>query len=443
LTINPLQYPTKEGDYVNIFVSDADLVYSAYITVTTGGKVLDTFTIVSKPSTFRAPTPPPAGSYQIGYDVANQKITLTANYTDYNGNKSTVSKDIFIQDVDRPGGITFSEWVGSAIAGSKDATIITASVTDPDGNPTSATYTFSRAGVVLQQGPSASFTAGYERAGQFIDVVADYVDGQGHRSSVSGLTILGNPRSVSSPASTASVAPVLGGTVIEGQPGLPDRLVGSSGSDTVSYANSASRVVIDLNAQLTWDGTANDTLVSIESAIGSRFNDDLLGDAGNNVLDGGIGGADLINGLGGIDTVSYVSSTSRVVIDLNAQLTWDGTDNDRLVSIENAIGSRFDDTLIGDRGDNLLTGGGGSDTFLFLGTSGRDTITDFQAGTGAGADVIAYGRGLFVGDDPLRNAVQSGTDVILSTIGSPGGNGSITLLGVTLGDLTASNFRFS
>jgi hypothetical protein len=32
-----------------------------------------------------------------------------------------------------------------------------------------------------------------------------------------------------------------------------------------------------------------------------------------------------------------------MVIDLNAQLTWDGAANDRLVSIENVIGSRFDD----------------------------------------------------------------------------------------------------
>jgi hypothetical protein len=333
-------------------------------------------------------------------------------------------------------------WAGSALATSDAETIITAKVTDPDGDPTSAIYTFSRYGVVIQRGPSASFAAGFTRAGQPIDIAAEYVDGQGHRATLTLSTTVGNPRNASSIASTASLAPALGGTPIEGQPGRPDRLAGTAGTDTVSYANSTSRVV-DLNAQLTWDGTANDTLVSIENAIGSRFGDDLLGDAGNNVLDGGVGGADLINGLGGVDTVSYANSASRVVIDLNAQLTWDGTDNDRLVSIESAIGSRFDDTLIGDREDNLLTGGGGSDTFLFLGTSGRDTITDFQAGTGAGADVIAYGRGLFVGDDPLRNAVQSGTDVILSTIGSPGGNGSITLLGVTLGDLTASNFRFS
>ena len=157
------------------------------------------------------------------------------------------------------------------------------------------------------------------------------------------------------------------------------------------------------------------------------------------MLDGGVGGADLINGLGGFDTVNYASSLSGAVIDLNRQLTWDGTDNDTLVSIENAIGSRFNDTLIGASFDNVLTGGGGSDTFLFIPFTGRDNITDFQAGAGTGADVLEYRRGVFANDDPLRNAVQSGSDVVFSTIG----NGSITLLGVNLNDLTANNFLIS
>ena len=227
--------------------------------------------------------------------------------------------------------------------------------------------------------------------------------------------------------------------MLDGGVGGADFINGLGGIDTVSYANSASRMVIDLNRQLTWDGTDNDTLASIENAIGSRFNDDVLGDAGSNVLDGGVGGADLINGLGGFDTVNYASSLSGAVIDLNRQLTWDGTDNDTLVSIENAIGSRFNDTLIGASFDNVLTGGGGSDTFLFIPFTGRDNITDFQAGAGTGADVLEYRRGVFANDDPLRNAVQSGSDVVFSTIG----NGSITLLGVNLNDLTANNFLIS
>ncbi|MBX9659126.1 MAG: hypothetical protein K2X00_11215, partial [Nitrospiraceae bacterium] len=132
--------------------------------------------------------------------------------------------------------------------------------------------------------------------------------------------------------------------------------------------------IIDLNAQLTWDGENNDRLSSIENALGSSFNDTLNGSNGNNVLDGGDGGADQINGNGGSDTVSYASSSRRVTIDLTARSTWDDVNNDSLSSIENAIGSSFNDTLIGDSTDNVLDGGdGGSDAID--GKAGSDTVS--------------------------------------------------------------------
>jgi len=75
-----------------------------------------------------------------------------------------------------------------------------------------------------------------------------------------------------------------------------NRFDGGGGSDTVSYAGSSTGVIVDLLGQVTWDGTVNDTLSSIENAVGSSRNDALYGDAGNNVLDGGAGGADFISG---------------------------------------------------------------------------------------------------------------------------------------------------
>ncbi|MBY0257744.1 MAG: protease, partial [Methylobacterium sp.] len=124
---------------------------------------------------------------------------------------------------------------------------------------------------------------------------------------------------------------------IDGGSGGTDTINGKGGRDTVSYASSQRGTIIDLNAQLTWDGENNDRLSSIENALGSSFNDTLNGSNGNNVLDGGAGGADQIDGNGGIDTVSYASSRRGAIIDLNAQLTWDGENNDRLSSIENAL----------------------------------------------------------------------------------------------------------
>ncbi|OHV17610.1 hypothetical protein BK022_04380 [Methylorubrum extorquens] len=225
--------------------------------------------------------------------------------------------------------------------------------------------------------------------------------------------------------------------VLDGGAGGTDTINGLGGIDTISHASSSGRVVIDLNAQRTWDGTALDTLVSIENATGSRYDDDVLGDAGNNVLDGGSGGSDFINGLGGIDTVSYASSVVGTVVDLNAQKTWDGSATDTLSSIENAIGSQYNDTLIGSSANNFLVGGGGSDTFLFKAIFGQDIISDFRTGVGAESDIIAFDRGVFVNDNPLQSATQFGSDVVLSaTYGS-----SIKLLDIKLAELSIDSFH--
>lgn len=58
-----------------------------------------------------------------------------------------------------------------------------------------------------------------------------------------------------------------------------------------------------------------------------------------------------------------------------------GTDSDTLSGIENLIGTGFDDTLIGDPGDNTLEGGAGIDIYIFASISdGRDAILDFSVG---------------------------------------------------------------
>jgi Ca2+-binding RTX toxin-like protein len=145
--------------------------------------------------------------------------------------------------------------------------------------------------------------------------------------------------------------------LFQGQVGLTNRFDGGAGIDTVSYAASSQAVSIDLGQQLTYDGTAFDVLNSIENAIGSNFNDTLQGQVGvTNRLDGGAG----------TDTVSYAASSRSVIIDLAAQATFDGLAGDTLVSIENAIGSNFNDQLQGAEGTaNILNGGAGSDTVFY------------------------------------------------------------------------------
>jgi len=74
----------------------------------------------------------------------------------------------------------------------------------------------------------------------------------------------------------------------------------------------------------------------------------------------------------GNDTVSFIHSDSRVLINLATNQCSGGyAEGDELSSIENLIGSTYNDQLIGDATDNLLKGGAGNDTID--GGTGDDT----------------------------------------------------------------------
>jgi len=68
-----------------------------------------------------------------------------------------------------------------------------------------------------------------------------------------------------------------------------------------------------LLGQVTWDGTVNDKLSSIENAVGSSRNDALYGDAAQ-CAGRRPGGADFISGDAGSDTVSYANSSTGVIM---------------------------------------------------------------------------------------------------------------------------------
>ena len=151
-------------------------------------------------------------------------------------------------------------------------------------------------------------------------------------------------------------------------------------------------------------GAGNDVL------IGGDGNDKLYGGDGNDLLIGG-NGNDLLDGGAGNDTASYAGASAGVTVSLalTGEQNTIGAGLDKLVSIENLIGSDHDDKLTGDDnantligglgndiliggggddlliggpGNNTLTGGAGSDTFLWQqGNTGHDKVTDFTPGT--------------------------------------------------------------
>ena len=104
------------------------------------------------------------------------------------------------------------------------------------------------------------------------------------------------------------------------------------------------------NSQTSNDGQGwADYLNSIENVVGSAFNDVLIGDGANNVFKGGAG-FDQFYGGSGIDTVDYSDATTAVSVALwNSQASNDGQgSSDYLNSIDNLVGSAFNDILIGD-----------------------------------------------------------------------------------------------
>jgi len=222
-----------------------------------------------------------------------------------------------------------------------------------------------------------------------------------------------------------------------------DSYFGGYGFDTVSYNHSNSAIHIDLKSGSNSGGHAEgDTLVSIEQIIGSRFNDSFVGDNGANRFSGGRGndefmadlGADTYHGGSGTDTVNYARATYSVQVYLSDGVAADWSaqsgvaDGDRFISIENVIGSRFNDTIVGDAKDNVIRGLDGRDTLEGLG--GNDHLFG-----GRGMDFLKGGDGkdrLEGGDDRDRLEGGNGNDALFGGRGDDllfDGRGSDVLTG--------------
>lgn len=123
-----------------------------------------------------------------------------------------------------------------------------------------------------------------------------------------------------------------------------------------------------------------------------------LGDEDNTVYDYA-GGADRFDLGGGSDTVDYSYSATAVHVDLAMGRGFSGSARgDRLLNVENLIGSDFQDILTGDDFANELTGEAGNDILegqggndILFGSQGRDELFG-----DAGEDVLIGGAG---GDD--------------------------------------------
>jgi Ca2+-binding RTX toxin-like protein len=161
------------------------------------------------------------------------------------------------------------------------------------------------------------------------------------------------------------------------------------------------------------------TVTQFEHVIGSNVADAITGNANANSLSGADGddalngGADndTLNGGGGSDTATFVDASAPVSVSLATGVATSADGNDVLIDIEHIIGSTFADAITGNSAANILNGAAGNDTFL--GSSGNDTLTG-----GADSDTANYN--------------DIGSTVILSAFGvlSKGSLGSDHLIGI-------------
>jgi Ca2+-binding RTX toxin-like protein len=242
--------------------------------------------------------------------------------------------------------------------------------------------------------------------------------------------------------------------------------MGGSGVDTLSWANAAQGVSVNLQQPAPQDtGQGVDQFVSIENMIGSNFNDTFFGNASDNILRGGDGadhltgqgGSDILDGGLGDDTLDggslfadgpigwdladYSLATAGVTIDMHYSVQHTVMGDDTFVSIEGMIGSAFDDVLragiemYGGAGNDLLDGAGPSLTHaeggagddIIMGAAGKDELygddgADIITG-GLGVDLIDGGAGDDVitagwGDDDLTGGAGADTFKYLTYLDS-------------------------
>jgi Ca2+-binding RTX toxin-like protein len=241
----------------------------------------------------------------------------------------------------------------------------------------------------------------------------------------------------------------------DGQGG--DDLITGNGNTRIQYTNSLAAVTVDIANGLAYGTAAGDVagvgadhFTGVNAAMGSMFDDTLLGGAGNDQFTG-LAGNDFINGNGGFDTAVYNNltyTTGAINVQMAAGIvTGDASvGTDTLRSIEGVQGTFFADTynaqnygsgaidpatglpyanvgnngtfnqFEGMAGDDSITGNG--NTRVLYGNAAAAVTVDLAAGTGhgtAGGDLALVGNDTFTG---VNSASGSAFDDSLSGAGT-------------------------
>jgi len=178
--------------------------------------------------------------------------------------------------------------------------------------------------------------------------------------------------------------------------GAPATIVGTPGDDQI-IGTAGPDVIVTLGGNDSVIGLAGDDRICLGDG-----NDIVLPGAGNDSIDGGPGDS---------DGVTYDDATGPMRVDLQAGTATGGSGTDTLTGIEDAGGSPFDDTLLGDANINVLFGEGGNDTLdgrahsdALDGEAGNDTLIG-HTGDGDAAAYVDAASGVNV---DLQSGVATG-----------------------------------
>ncbi|MEO0850006.1 MAG: hypothetical protein AAFY04_01185, partial [Pseudomonadota bacterium] len=232
-----------------------------------------------------------------------------------------------------------------------------------------------------------------------------------------------------------------------------DQLFGDAGFDTLEGGAGFDTLDGGAQADNLFGGDANDQLFGGQGAdrlFGENDNDVLFGGTDNDALFGGLGndrlegedGDDTLNGNAGFDTLFGGEGNDTLNGNFNSDVLFGDLGNDALLGgAGNDVlnGNAGFDTLIGGEGNDTLTGGFNADVFVFEDGFGNDVITDFdQDNAFEFIDLSGVTAITDFTDLADNHLMQVGMDTVIDD----GAGNTITLIGVDIADLDASDFLF-
>jgi VCBS repeat-containing protein len=220
-----------------------------------------------------------------------------------------------------------------------------------------------------------------------------------------------------------------------------DTLDGGQGFDRAIYTDATSGITVNLAAGTVTGGSGSDTLINVESIVGSDFADTIntAGFTGDSGIAGNPLGLNEIEGRGGDDIItsdvnsqgapetriSYVSAAAAVTVDLLAG-TAHGTAAGDLAQVGNdtLLGSGFSTVIGSGFNDSLLGSNNGAGTVeIFDGRAGDDTLNgrggfdraDYNLDPATTSGItVNMAAGTVVGDRQGLGDTTIGSDTLIS-----------------------------